>query len=239
MQNSNSQKNKRIVNGILVIDKPKGLSSNAALQKVKRIYGAKKAGHTGSLDPLATGILPICFGTATKKAGDLLATDKKYVTKAQLGIKTETGDAEGDIVSQSEVQWPSDEELAELINSFHGEQEQVPSMYSALKHNGTPLYKLARQGIVVPREPRKINILDINILHIDREQNTIDLSVACSKGTYIRTLVEDIGDKLGCGAHVAELRRIGAGPYSLSDMHSIDELEQIADFEQLDKLLME
>jgi tRNA pseudouridine55 synthase len=237
------KKPKRIVNGILIIDKPKGLSSNAALQKVKRLYNAKKAGHTGSLDPLATGILPICFGTATKKADQLLASDKTYITKAQLGITTETGDSEGAIVATKHVTLPSDEDIINVIMSFKGEQDQIPSMYSALKHNGVPLYKLARQGITIPRTPRKIIIYDISLLNINRELNTIDLSVSCSKGTYIRTLVEDIGNKLGYGAHVAELRRTAAGPYDLSDMYTFEQLEQMlnvdsANYTELDSKLI-
>lgn len=234
--NSNPKKTRRIVNGILIIDKPKGLSSNAALQRVKRLYNAKKAGHTGSLDPLATGLLPICFGTATKQAEKLLASDKTYITTAQLGISTETGDSEGAIVESKQVNLPSDQDIVSLIQLFKGEQDQIPSMYSALKHNGVPLYRLARQGIVIDRPARKINIYDITVLKINRELNTIDLSVTCSKGTYIRTLVEDIGRKLGCGAHVSELRRTAAGPYGLKDMFSIEQLEQLVSADNLNNL---
>ncbi len=234
-----SKKNRRTVDGILIIDKPKGLSSNQALQKVKYIFNAKKAGHTGSLDPLATGVLPICFGKATKFADKLLTADKKYVTKAQLGFTTETGDAEGAIVHTSGVVLPSDEELEVIIKEFKGEQQQIPSMYSALKHNGTPLYKLARQGIVVPREPRTIIIHDIAILNINRENNTIDLMVHCSKGTYIRTLVEDIGKRLGCGAYVAELCRTLAGDYKISDAKNIDDLVVLdGNYTNLDEMLI-
>lgn len=238
----NTRSPKRIVNGILVIDKPKGISSNSALQKVKRLYNAKKAGHTGSLDPLATGVLPICFGNSTKMAEKLLMADKKYIARAQLGITTETGDAEGDIVATKEVALPGDQEIANIINAFKGEQQQVPSMYSALKHNGTPLYKLARQGIVVERQPRAITIYNLEIVAIDRENNTLDLSVHCSKGTYIRTLVEDIGNKLGCGAHVAELKRTSAANFNLQESYSIEQLEGLIGpefaFEKLDALLV-
>jgi len=233
---------KRSVNGILVIDKPKGLSSNAALQKVKRIFNAQKAGHTGSLDPLATGILPICFGRATKLADKLLASDKRYLATAQLGVATETGDAEGGIVATKQVNLPSDEELKKVIDEFKGEQQQIPSMYSALKHNGVPLYKLARQGIVIERAPRVITIHHIDIISIDRENNILVLDVGCTKGTYIRTLVEDIGIRLGCGAHIADLRRTAAGPYTMTDMHSIEDIEEILtkaanDYAALDGLL--
>lgn len=232
---------KRVVNGILIIDKPKGVSSNFALQKVKRIFNAKKAGHTGSLDPLATGVLPICFGKATKLADKFLNSDKKYITKAQLGIATETGDTEGEIVATKEVELPSDEEINDIIQEFQGEQDQIPSMYSALKHNGEPLYKLARKGITVPREPRKITIHEIAVLDIDRENNTLDLMVSCSKGTYIRTLVEDIGNRLGCGAHVAELRRTQAGEFKLSQAYTVEDLEKLSSddgFEQLDAKIL-
>lgn len=234
---SNPRLPKRIVNGILIIDKPKGISSNAALQKVKRLYNAKKAGHTGSLDPLATGVLPICFGKATKLADKFLSSDKKYLTKAQLGIATETGDTEGEIVAQKEVVFPNEKELEAIINEFKGEQQQIPSMYSALKHNGEPLYKLARRGITVERAPRTIHIHEISVVNIDKENNTIDLIVHCSKGTYIRTLVEDIGNRLGCGAHVAELRRTAAGEFKLSEAKTITELENISDIQELDSYL--
>lgn len=234
-----SKKTRRIVNGILIIDKPKGLSSNQALQKVKYIFNAKKAGHTGSLDPLATGVLPICFGKATKLADKLLTSDKKYIVKAKLGITTETGDAEGSVVDNCDVVLPSDDELATIVQEFKGEQQQIPSMYSALKHNGTPLYKLARQGIVVPREPRSIIIYEIAILNINREHNTIDLMVHCSKGTYIRTLVEDIGKRLGCGAYVAELCRTLAGDYKISEAKTIDDLVILdGNYDSLDEMLI-
>lgn len=236
---------RRHVNGILVLDKPKGLSSNAALQRVKYIFKAKKAGHTGSLDPLATGVLPICFGSATKLSQQLLDSDKKYTTIIKLGMTTTTGDAEGDILKQQEVNWLPDHEINQVVNSFIGEQEQIPSMYSAIKQNGVPLYKLARKGIEVVRKPRLIYIHSIEILNIDRQNNTMELAVHCSKGTYIRTLAEDLGHKLGCGAYVLELRRTMAGPYdsSVGRIVTIAQLEQILisnnnDYTYLDNLLI-
>ncbi len=236
--------NKRTVNGVLILDKPKGISSNGALQKVKRLFNAKKAGHTGSLDPLATGVLPICFGTATKLCQNLLDSDKKYLVKSQLGVITATGDAEGEVIKQMDTAeltsllLGQENRVKEVIESFIGPQEQVPSMYSALKHNGVPLYKLARQGITIERKSRSINIYHIKIINIDLIKYTIELEVACSKGTYIRTLVEDIGNKIGCGAYVLELRRISAGPYHLDNpkivtIESLESLEKSSDVNNL------
>ena len=242
----NIKAQRRQVNGILVIDKPIGFSSNQALQKVKRIFNAKKAGHTGSLDPLATGILPLCFGKATKVSQSLLDSDKKYLVTIKLGQTTTTGDAEGEILTNldlTQFAMPSEQELIDIIMRFEGEQEQVPSMYSALKQNGVPLYKLARQGITVERKSRLINIYKIEIKNINKTNNVIDsleLSVKCSKGTYIRTLAEDLGAKIGCGAYVTELRRTAAGPYNFDNMKviSVAELEMINDYSELDKLLL-
>lgn len=225
---------KRNVNGILLLDKPKGISSNAALQTVKKLFSARKAGHTGSLDPLATGMLPICFGEATKFSQYLLDADKYYVVEARLGIKTTTGDAEGEIVAEKAVKQIADSKLENILDNFRGEISQVPSMYSALKYQGRPLYELARQGITIEREARKVKIYELTL--IDCTDTILELEVSCSKGTYIRTLVEDIGDTLGCGAHVAELRRLSVGTFAEEQMVTLDQIEQLS-LEERDHLL--
>ncbi|WP_020407737.1 tRNA pseudouridine(55) synthase TruB [Hahella ganghwensis] len=207
------------VHGVVVLDKPLGITSNAALQKVRWSLYAQKAGHTGALDPLATGVLPLCFGEATKFSQILLESDKEYVTRAKLGETTTTSDTEGELLDQREI--PADLDTGSLevvLDHFRGEIEQVPSMYSALKHKGVPLYKLARKGKEVERKVRKINIFELELLELDIPY--IVLRVKCSKGTYIRNLVEDIGEKLGCGAHVVELRRTKCGPFSLEHAQS-------------------
>ena len=212
----------RQVGGVLVLDKPQGCTSNEILQRVKRMYGADKAGHTGSLDPLATGVLPLCFGEATKFSQFLLDADKAYVVKAKWGEKTNTGDADGEVVETCGTENVSREALEATLPRFLGEIEQVPSMYSALKHNGQPLYKLARQGVEVEREARKIRIHSLELL--DCDAMTFSLHVQCSKGTYIRNLVEDIAEAMGNLAHVVELRRTQAGPYRLEQATTIDTL---------------
>ncbi|VXB42015.1 tRNA pseudouridine synthase [Pseudomonas sp. 8AS] len=213
---------RRKVDGIILLDKPHGFSSNAALQKVRWLLNAEKAGHTGSLDPLATGVLPLCFGEATKFSQYLLDADKGYETLAQLGVTTTTGDAEGEVLERRQVTVGRDEVEA-LLPRFRGEISQVPPMYSALKKDGQPLYKLARAGEVVEREARSVTIARLELLSL--EESKLRLSVACSKGTYIRTLVEDLGQLLGCGAHVAELRRTQAGPFNLAQTVTLEELE--------------
>jgi len=213
---------RRQVHGVLVLDKPRGFSSNAALQKVRWLLNAEKAGHTGSLDPLATGVLPLCFGEATKFSQYLLDADKGYRTVAQLGVTTTTGDAEGEVLERRAVAVDEAAILAALP-AFRGEIEQIPPMYSALKRDGQPLYKLARAGEVVEREPRSVTIARLELLALQEDRATLE--VACSKGTYVRTLVEDLGARLGCGAHVAELRRTQAGPFGLTQAISLDELE--------------
>lgn len=218
-------KGRKIV-GILLLDKPKGISSNAALQRVKRLFFAQKAGHTGSLDPLASGLLPLCFGEATKISGFLLDADKRYWLRCKLGVRTATGDAEGDVIAQRPVPDFSEAQLLEVLAQFQGEISQIPPMYSALKQNGERLYKLARQGIEVDRPARQVRIYENTLLA--REQDEIVLQVRCSKGTYIRTLVEDIGEILGCGAFVSELRRTGVGQYDEQNMITMDELESLA-----------
>jgi len=229
---------RRNVSGIILLDKPKGFSSNAALQKVRWLLNAEKAGHTGSLDPLATGVLPLCFGEATKFSQYLLDADKGYETVMQLGVTTTTADAEGEVIERREVT-VGRADIEAVLPRFRGDISQIPPMYSALKRDGQPLYKLARQGEVVEREARSVTIARLELLGCEGEQAS--LSVACSKGTYIRTLVEDIGQVLGCGAHVAELRRTQAGPFSLAQCVTLDELEQVhADGgnEAVDRFLM-
>ena len=215
---------RRAVSGMILLDKPRGFTSNAALQKVRWLLNAEKAGHTGSLDPLATGVLPLCFGEATKFSQSLLDADKGYETVAQLGVTTTTADAEGEVIERKPVS-VSQAQLEAALPQFRGDLQQVPPMYSALKRDGQPLYKLARAGEVVEREPRSVTIARLDLLSL--EDDRARLAVACSKGTYIRTLVEDIGHALGCGAHVAELRRTQAGPFGLSQTVSLEELERV------------
>ncbi|MBA3730831.1 MAG: tRNA pseudouridine(55) synthase TruB, partial [Gammaproteobacteria bacterium] len=201
----------RIVNGLLLLDKPPGITSNRALQAVKRIFDARKAGHTGNLDPLATGLLIICLGEATKISAYLLDADKRYRTTCRLGIKTSTADADGEIVQRRVVGQYSLAQIECVLQRFRGGIEQVPPMYSAVKHAGKRLYTLARDGIDVPREPRSLMIYALVLT--GRDYDTLTLDVHCSKGAYVRTLVEDIGEALGCGAHVTVLRRVGVAPY--------------------------
>jgi tRNA pseudouridine55 synthase len=214
---------RRNVSGIILLDKPLGFTSNAALQKVRWLLNAEKAGHTGSLDPLATGVLPLCFGEATKFSQYLLESDKGYETVMQMGQTTNTGDAEGEVLQTREVT-VGRADLEAVIPRFRGEIQQVPPMYSALKRDGQPLYKLARAGEVVEREARSVTIGRLELLEC--EGTRARLSVGCSKGTYIRTLVEDIGEALGCGAYVAELRRTQAGPFVLAQTVTLEALEQ-------------
>lgn len=212
------------ISGLLLLDKPLGLSSNAALQRAKRILGIKKAGHMGTLDPLATGMLPICLGEATKFSDFILQADKVYRTHAYLGKKTTTGDAEGEVLVEKTV--PADlsiDKIQTVLNEFVGEITQVPPMYSALKHQGKPLYELARQGIEIERAARTIKIFSIKLINV--RLPIVELEVHCSKGTYIRTLVEDIGERLACGAHVSLLRRLQVANFNADQMVSLDELE--------------
>ncbi|HLF98360.1 MAG TPA: tRNA pseudouridine(55) synthase TruB [Methylococcaceae bacterium] len=215
----------RELDGVLLLDKRPGLTSNAALQEVKRLFNARKAGHTGSLDPLASGLLPICLGEATKLSGFLLNTDKRYRVVMQLGVRTATGDAEGEILERLAVPSLDENMLETVLARFRGEISQIPPMYSALKHQGQRLYDLARQGVEVPREPRQITIHELRLL--SREAERLSVDVHCSKGTYIRTLAEDIGAALGCGAHVVELRRTGVGAFDLAGAHTIERLSEL------------
>ena len=227
----------RDVNGILVIDKPQGVTSNGILQQVKRLYGAAKAGHTGALDPLATGVLPLCFGEATKFSQMMLDSDKAYITTAKLGIRTETGDSEGAVVEEKPVPALTEAQVEAVLENFRGDIQQVPSMYSALKHQGKPLYEYAREGIVIDRPARPVTIYELKLLAV-REQE-LDLAVTCTKGTYIRSLVEDIGEALGCGAHVSALRRTLASGYTLANARDVKDLEAMRERgESLDALLL-
>ena len=228
----------RAVNGILALDKPVGMGSNEVLQRVKRLYRARKAGHTGSLDRLASGLLPICFGEATKLSGYLLNADKHYLATFRLGVATSTGDAEGEIVSCRPVPVFPASTLERAVMRFRGEIDQIPPMHSALKHKGKRLYQLAHEGIVVEREPRRITIRRFDVLRAESERVVVE--VLCSKGTYIRTLAEDLGEALGCGASVEALRRIGAGPFTADDMTELATLDSLAEgggTEALDALL--
>jgi len=201
----------REVNGILLLDKPFGLSSNQALQRVKRLFDAQKAGHTGSLDPLATGLLPLCLGYTTKFSAFLLDADKRYRVRVRLGETTETADAEGEVIATAPVDGITEAMVLDILGEFVGLIEQLPPMYSAVKHEGQRLYKLAREGKEVERTPRQISIYRLELREFALPD--IELDVHCSKGTYVRTLAEDIGKRLGCGGHVAALRRTGVGPY--------------------------
>lgn len=226
------RKKGRLLDGVLLLDKPLGITSNGALQKVRWLYDARRAGHTGALDPLATGVLPICFGEATKFAKYLLESDKAYFTTAQLGEIRESGDSEGALVETREVPALSSSTVEQVLENFRGNSLQVPTMYSALKYQGRPLYEWARKGITVEREPRPITVSTLRL--DDITPDTLSLYVECSKGTYIRSLVEDIGLELGCGAHVSMLRRSRAGHFDLAETVTLDELVELeGEFEQL------
>lgn len=229
------RKRGRPVSGVLVLNKPQGVTSNRILQMAKRHYKAAKAGHTGSLDPLATGMLPICFGEATKFSQYLLEADKTYRVTARMGITTDSSDADGEVVLEREVN-VSEEQFYQVLENFRGTIEQTPSMFSALKVDGQPLYKLAREGKTVERKSRTITIYDLQCLSLDEE--TFSLEVTCSKGTYIRNLVEDIGEELGCGAHVIQLERLSVAGFEREQWHNWDEVESITDFEVLDAMLL-
>jgi len=226
------RREKRAVHGILLLDKPKGGSSNKALQKAKWLFKAKKAGHTGSLDPLATGMLPLCFGEATKISQYLLNADKAYETTLQLGVITDSADADGEVVEKRDVPSLTADAFEAVCDRFRGEIDQVPPMVSALKVDGKRLYKLAREGVTVERKARRITIQKLEVLGFDPEAGTASLSVTCTKGTYIRSLVTDIGDAIGCGAHVVELRRTYVSPFEGQSMVSLETLEEEADPER-------
>lgn len=211
----------RDVHGVLLLDKPQGVSSNDVLQKVKRIFNANRAGHTGALDPLATGMLPICLGEATKFSQYLLDSDKRYRVIARLGERTDTSDADGNVVQTRPVNF-TQAELDTALESFRGETLQVPSMFSALKHQGRPLYEYARQGIEIAREPRPITVYELQFIRWEGDE--LELEIHCSKGTYIRTIIDDLGEKLGCGAHVIMLRRVQVARYPYERMVTLEQL---------------
>lgn len=215
---------RRRLDGVLFLDKPLGLSSNQALQTARRLYNAEKAGHTGTLDPLATGLLPLCFGEATKFSSALLDADKCYVATVQLGVTTDTADAEGVVTSRRIVN-ATREEAEQVLASFVGEIEQLPPMHSALKRDGKPLYEYARKGIVLERSPRRVRIYRMQLL--DWMDDCFIFEVACSKGTYVRTLAADLGELLGCGGHLAALRRTAIGPFGLAQAHPLSLLEEL------------
>ncbi len=217
----------RNVHGIFLLDKPAGLTSNDCLQRIKRLFNANRAGHTGSLDKLATGLLPLCLGEATKLSAYLLDADKEYIADCQLGITTSTGDTAGDILEQRTIPETSSSQFESALKQFRGSIEQIPPMYSALKHNGQRLYKLAYQGQVVERRSRPVTIHELECIHLENDRFTI--RVRCSKGTYIRTLAEDIGEVLGCGAHILSLRRTSVGSFTTEQMIEMDALETLAE----------
>jgi tRNA pseudouridine55 synthase len=229
----------RAVNGILLLDKPAGMTSNGALQEAKKIFGAAKAGHTGSLDPLATGVLPLCFGEATKFSQFLLDANKRYLTKIRLGVVTKTGDADGETLRTAEVPEISSADLEVMLDQFRGEISQIPSMYSAIKVNGQPLYKLARQGIEIERKSRQVTIFNLTL--ISQSHAEIVLDITCSKGTYVRSIAEDLGEAIGCGAHVIALQRLESGPFGIEDTCSLTALRQLREsggIEAIDKMLL-
>lgn len=223
---TSSKRSWRRVDGVLLLDKPGGMTSNSALQGARRLFSAAKAGHTGTLDPLATGLLPLCFGEATKFSADLLEADKTYEADLLFGATTDTGDAEGEVVESRPVSF-SGADLERALLRFVGAIEQIPPMYSALKRNGRPLYELARQGVEVARAARAVTIHELVLL--DHAHDRCRLRVRCSKGTYVRTLAADIGELLGCGAHLTALRRTAVGPLRLADALTLDSIAALAE----------
>lgn len=236
------RKTGRSVHGVFLLNKPIGLTSNQALQRVRRLFDANKAGHTGALDPLATGVLPLCLGEATKFSQFLLDSNKYYRSTFTFGISTATGDSEGDIIAQQDASNITKQQIENAMQAFIGDIEQIPSMYSALKHNGQPLYKLARKGIDIERPARNITVFEYQLLNYRPSTNPeVDVQVHCSKGTYIRSLAADLGAALGCGAHVSKLHRHKAGPFEECHAITLDELERLRSegpADQLDRLLM-
>jgi tRNA pseudouridine55 synthase len=217
-----------------VLDKAVGLSSNKALQEVKWLFEANKAGHTGSLDPLATGVLPLCLGEATKVSQFLLNSDKRYRARIKLGIRTDSADSEGQVIAQCDEVNVSREQVEQALQSFKGETQQIPPMHSALKVDGVPLYKLAREGKTIPREARSICVYELELT--DFQGDEIELEITCSKGTYIRTIADDLGQDLGCGAHIIALRRLQAGAFTEADCVSTDALREVKEKHGMDRL---
>ncbi len=238
MQGQRTRVQRRPVHGVLLLDKPLGLSSNQALQKAKWLLRAEKAGHTGTLDPLATGVLPLCFGAATKFSQLHLDADKTYETVVRLGFKTSTGDTEGEVIATQTVTC-SPGQVVEVLDRFMGEIEQVPPMHSALKKDGKALYQYAREGVTVEREARRVTIHDLDLLdmQLDGDAPSLRLRVRCSKGTYIRTLGEDIGEALGCGGHLISLRRIATDPFQIDHCVTLGALEAMSEAERSDRLM--
>lgn len=233
---ANRKKRGRAISGILILDKPLEISSNVAVQRVKRHFYAQKAGHTGSLDPLATGVLPICFGHATKISSFLLESDKGYQFTMRLGQTSSTGDCEGEISDERPVPELTESLLKDICQQFRGDLQQIPPMYSALKHQGERLYTLARKGQVVDRPARDITIKKLKL--ISKSESSLTFDVLCTKGTYIRTLAEDIGEAIGCGAHLIYLRRTSTGPFNLDNAVSLEKVKACdGDFSKLDKYL--
>ena len=224
----------RSISGIIVLDKAVGLSSNKALQEVKWLFEANKAGHTGSLDPLATGVLPLCLGEATKVSQFLLNSDKRYRARIKLGIRTDSADSEGQVIAQCDEVNVSREQVEQALQSFKGETQQIPPMHSALKVDGVPLYKLAREGKTIPREARSICVYELELT--DFQGDEIELEITCSKGTYIRTIADDLGQDLGCGAHIIALRRLQAGAFTEADCVSTDALREVKEKHGMDCL---
>ena len=225
----------RDVSGVIVLDKPPGMSSSDAVQRVKRLFAARKVGHTGALDPLATGVLPLCLGEATKFSQYLLDSDKRYRTQVRLGISTDSGDSDGQVLQERSTAGITRQRIDEALDAFRGAIEQVPSMFSAVKHQGRPLYKLARQGLEVEREARPVTIHANEILALEDDALTLDIH--CSKGTYVRTIAHDLGEALGCGAHVCALRRTMAGPYTEADLTTLDAVAEASAERRADSLL--
>ncbi|MDY4386956.1 tRNA pseudouridine(55) synthase TruB [Pectobacterium aroidearum] len=223
----------RDVHGVLLLDKPQGVSSNDVLQKVKRIFNANRAGHTGALDPLATGMLPICLGEATKFSQYLLDSDKRYRVIARLGQRTDTSDADGNVIEERAIGF-SATELEQALEGFRGTTQQVPSMYSALKYQGRKLYEYARQGLTVPREAREITVYELQFIRWEGDE--LELEIHCSKGTYIRTIIDDLGEKLGCGAHVIYLRRLQVATYPIERMVTLELLATLVEQAQAQEL---
>ena len=224
----------RRIDGVLLLDKPSGISSNAALQRSRRLLEAQRGGHTGTLDPMASGLLVLCFGEATKFSGELLEADKRYVARLRLGVRTATGDAEGEVLERRPVS-VTRELLERALERFGGEIMRVPPMHSALKREGRPLYDYARKGITVERAARKVTVNALDLEDLEGEEAT--LSVSCSKGTYVRTLAEDIGEVLGCGAHLVGLVRTSVGAFSLEQAHRLEDIEGLA-ADQCSRLLL-
>jgi len=228
----------RNVTGIVLLDKPIGITSNKALQQVKTIFNARKAGHTGSLDPIATGLLPVCLGDATKISQFLLSADKTYLAGLKLGVKTNSGDADGEVIQSRPVNIKDRQQIEQVLQRYKGDIQQIPPMHSAIKKNGVPLYKLAHQGIEVERDPRTVTVFDLQLVSFENDE--LKIRVHCSKGTYVRTLADDIGEDLGCGAHISQLRREQVGPFFGDTMYTIAQLEDMGGqgYDILDQILL-